>query len=80
MKTAGKHQESAKPSKRMPASEYETGMMHPLIVGIITFAFSVVIQTTAVAVGVALLEAMIRRGRVRGSFWNITYILQLIVY
>jgi Ion channel len=63
----------------MLAIKYEMSMMHPLIVGIIMFAFSVVIQTTAVAVGAALLEAMIRRGRVRGSFWNITYILQLIV-
>ena len=80
MKTAGKNKECAKFSKRMLASELEVGTMHPLIVGIITFVFSVLIQTTAVAVGVALMVAMIRRGRARGSFWNITYIIQLIIF
>jgi Ion channel len=80
VKTAGKNKECTKLSKRMLVSEFEEGTMHPLIVGIITFAFSVLIQTTAAAVGVALMVAMIRRGRARGSFWNITHILQLIIF
>ena len=53
--------------------------MQALLVGVVLIAFSVVIQSTAAAGGVASLEAMIRRGRARGSFWNITFVLELIV-
>jgi hypothetical protein len=54
--------------------------MQPLLAGIVAFAFSVVVQSTAAAVGVALLEALIRRGRAQGSFWNIALLLQLMVF
>jgi hypothetical protein len=54
--------------------------MQPLIVGIAVFAFSVVVQTTAAAAGVALLETMIRRGHAQGTFSNIAIILQLMVF
>jgi hypothetical protein len=54
--------------------------MQVLLVGLGAFAFSVVVQTTAVAVGVALMEALIRRGHAHGSFWNIVVVLQLTVF
>jgi len=54
--------------------------MQALLIGIAVIAFSVVVQTTAASAGVALLEAMIRRGHAQGSFWNITIVLQLIVF
>jgi voltage-gated potassium channel Kch len=54
--------------------------MQPLVIGIVVFAFSVLVQSTAAAAGVALLEAMIRRGHAQGSFWNITFVLQLMVF
>lgn len=53
--------------------------MQALFVGIVVFAFSVVIQSTAVAAGVAILETLVRRGGAHGSFWNITFVLQLMV-
>jgi hypothetical protein len=53
--------------------------MQALLVGVVLIAFSVAVQSTAAAVGVALLEAIIRRGRARGSFWSITFILEMIV-
>ena len=37
--------------------------MQVLLVGIGAIAFSVVVQSTAAAAGVAIVEAMIRRGR-----------------
>jgi hypothetical protein len=54
--------------------------MEPLLIGIAVIGISVVIQTTAASAGVALLEAMIRRGHGRGSFWSITFVLQLMVF
>ena len=53
--------------------------MQALLVGIGAVAFSVVIQSIVVAAGVAIFQAMIRRGQAFGSFWNITLVLQLMV-
>jgi hypothetical protein len=54
--------------------------MEPFLIGIVVFALSVMVQALAAAAGVALLEAMIRRGHAQGSFWNITLLLQLMVF
>jgi hypothetical protein len=54
--------------------------MEPLLVGIVVIALSVMVQAMAAATGVAILEAMIRRGHAQGSFWNITLVLQLMVF
>ena len=54
--------------------------MQPLLVGIALFALSAVVQSTAVAASVSLMEAIIRRGHAQGSFWNITFVLQLFVF
>jgi hypothetical protein len=54
--------------------------MEPFLIGIVVFAFSVLVQALGAAAGVALFEAMIRRGHAQGSFWNITLLLQLMVF
>jgi len=53
--------------------------MQALLVGIDVFIISVLVQSIAVASGVAIFAAMIRRGRARGTFWNITFVLHLMV-
>jgi hypothetical protein len=53
--------------------------MGPLLVGFVVIAFSVLVQSTAAAAGVAFLEVMIRRGHAQGSFWNIAFLLQIMV-
>lgn len=53
--------------------------MQTLFVGVALIAFSVVVQSSAAAAGVAIMEAIIRRGYARGSFLNITCVFELIV-
>ena len=52
--------------------------MQALLVGIGAFALSVLVESIAVAAGVSIFEAMIRRGRAEGSFRNITFVLHRI--
>ncbi len=54
--------------------------MQPLLVGIAAIAFSVVIQTIVAVAGVAILEARMRQGHAQSSFWNISFLLQVIVF
>jgi hypothetical protein len=54
--------------------------MQPLLVGIALFALSAVVQSTAAAASVSFMEAIIRRGHAQGSFWNITFVLQPMVF
>jgi hypothetical protein len=54
--------------------------MEPFLIGIVVFGFSVMVQAMAAAAGITILEAMIRRGHAQGSFWNITWLLQLMVF
>jgi hypothetical protein len=53
--------------------------MQTLLVGVALIALSVLVQSMAAAVGVAIMEVVIRRGHARGSFLNITFVFELIV-
>ena len=56
------------------------GDMQPFLVGIALFALSAVVQSTAAAASVSFMEAIIRRGHAQGSLWNVTFVLQPMVF
>jgi hypothetical protein len=54
--------------------------MEPFLISILVFACSGMVQATAAAAAVTLLQAMIRRGHAQGSFRYMALLLQLMVF